>query len=249
MKYENTLELKLWGRYALFSDPVTRMGGEKCTYQLPTYQALKGVIESVYWKPVLIWVIDDVRVMNPIRTESKNIRPINYQGGGNTLSVYTYLSNPCYHVRAHFIWNENRPELAEDRNEDKHFQIAKRALARGGRRDIFLGTRECQGYVEPCGFADGEGAYDGDGVRDFGLSVHGIDYADETGVDMMRLRLWRPKMIDGVIHFPAPWECDPQLTRDIRPMKRTMFTMDDLCETIDEGGERDGLDAASGERV
>ncbi len=249
MKYGNQFELKLWGRYALFSDPITRLGGEKCTYQLPTYEALKGVMESIYWKPTLIWIIDDVRVMNQIRTENKNIRPINYAKSGNTLSVYTYLSNPCYHVRAHFIWNEHRPELEADRNEDKHYQIARRALERGGRRDIFLGTRECQGYVEPCAFDEGEGAYDNDGTRDFSLCVHGLDYADQTGEDVMRVRLWRPKMVNGVVHFPAPWECDPRLTRTLRKMKRTEFTLESMCEVIDEGGERYGLDAEAGKHL
>ena len=99
MQYENQLELMVYGRYALFSDPITRLGGEKCSYQVPTYDALKGVMESIYWKPTFIWVIDDVRVMNQIRTENKNIRPINYTGR-NTLSVYTYLYSPCYQIRA-----------------------------------------------------------------------------------------------------------------------------------------------------
>ena len=34
---------QLSGDYALFSDPVMRVGGEKCTLQVPTYEALKGV--------------------------------------------------------------------------------------------------------------------------------------------------------------------------------------------------------------
>lgn len=29
-----------------------------------------------------------------------------------------------------------------------------------GRRDVFLGTRECQAFVEPCEFGKGDGAYD-----------------------------------------------------------------------------------------
>ena len=33
----------LKGRRALFTDPVSRMGGEKMSYLFPTYQALKGL--------------------------------------------------------------------------------------------------------------------------------------------------------------------------------------------------------------
>ena len=39
MEYSNTITLRIWGRYALFSDPVTRVGGEKHSYPVPTYQA------------------------------------------------------------------------------------------------------------------------------------------------------------------------------------------------------------------
>ena len=48
-KYRNTIEFQVSGDYALFSDPVTRVGGEKSSYHLPTYEALKGIVHSVYW--------------------------------------------------------------------------------------------------------------------------------------------------------------------------------------------------------
>ena len=81
MQHPNIVEFEVSGAYALFSDPVTRAGGEKCTLQTPTYEALKGVLSSVYWKPTLTWVIDAVRVMNPIQTEVKGIRPVKYRRG------------------------------------------------------------------------------------------------------------------------------------------------------------------------
>ncbi|MEG2394110.1 MAG: type I-C CRISPR-associated protein Cas5c, partial [Ruthenibacterium sp.] len=115
MNHRNTVEFEVTGSYALFSDPVTRIGGEKCTFQAPTYEALKGIAASVYWKPTFIWHIDAVRIMNPIQTEVKGIRPIKY-AGGNDLSYYTYLKNCRSQVRAHFEWTEHRPELANDRD-------------------------------------------------------------------------------------------------------------------------------------
>ena len=147
--HDNIVVFEVYGDYALFTDPITRIGGEKCTYQIPTYEAIKGILASVYWKPTFIWYIDAVKIMNPIQTEVKGIRPIKY-GGGNDLAYYTYLKSVRYQVKAHFEWNDNRPELIADRNENKHHNIAKRMILKGGRRDIFLGTRECQGYVEPC---------------------------------------------------------------------------------------------------
>lgn len=202
----NSIEFEVYGKYALFSDPLTKMGGEKLSYQIPTYQALKGIVESIYWKPTLLMIVDEVRVMNAIRMESKGIRPIEY-GGGNTLANYTYLKDVRYQVRAHFIFNPHREDLAFDRNEHKHHNILKRSLNAGGRRDIFLGTRECQGYVEPCIFGEGEGFYDHYGEIHLGTMVHGINYPDETGRNEMEVRLWNPVMKNGVIQFIRPDQC------------------------------------------
>lgn len=257
MAVRNTVEFCVRGRYALFSDPITRVGGEKLTYQVPTYQALKGILESVYWKPTLLWVIDAVRVMNPIRTEAKHIRPINFGNGKNDLSIYTYLSNVRYQVRAHFVQNPYRPELAHDYNEHKHHNIARRMIDKGGRRDVFLGTRECQGYVEPCAFKEGPGFYDGYGTLDFGLMFHGFDYPDETGRDMLGVRFWRPRMVDGVIEFIPPEQCDPLLRRDIRPMAKKRFAekenftglSEPALEGLNEEGNTDGLDAGAVQNV
>lgn len=223
-KYPNIVEFQVTGDYALFSDPIMRVGGEKCSYQVPTYEALKGILSSVYWKPTLIWHIDEVRVMNRIQTEVKGIRPIKYSGG-NDLAYYTYLKNCCYQVRAHFEWNENRPELEKDRDENKHHQIALRMIRKGGRRDIFLGTRECQGYVEPCKFGSGKGAYDDLPELGFGLMYHGITYADEAYSEetrqKMTARFWWPVMKKGIIAFPRPEDCPGQ--KSLRNMEMKIF--------------------------
>lgn len=217
MEHPNIVTFEVFGDYALFSDPVMRVGGEKASYQIPTYEALKGILHSIYWKPTIVWYIDKVRVMNPIQTEVKGIRPIKYNGG-NDLSFYTYLKDCRYQVQAHFEWNENRQELIGDRNENKHHNIAKRMIEKGGRRDIFLGARECQGYVEPCEFGSGKGAYDEMPELAFGLMYHGITYADEAYSDetknRMTVRFWYPTMKKGVITFPRPEECT--ITKTVR---------------------------------
>lgn len=218
----SSIEFKVWGRYALFTDPLTRIGGEKCSYHVPTYEALKGIAKSIYWKPTFIWVIDKVRIMNRIRTQTKGTKPLEF-GGGNTLAIYTFLADVEYQVKAHFEWNQYRPELADDRSEPKHHLIAKRMLERGGRQDIFLGTRDCQGYVEPCEFGSGPGDYDGTGKLDrFGLTFHGFDYPDETGENKLQARFWLPTMVDGVIRFISPEKCD--IRKFIREMQPKQFT-------------------------
>lgn len=241
--HRNQVEFQVSGDYAMFADPITRVGGEKFSYQIPTYEALKGILQSVYWKPTFMWIIDEVRIMNPIQTETKGIKPLKYNGG-NELAYYTYLKDVCYQVRAHFEWNENRPELAGDRNENKHHNIAKRMIERGGRRDIFLGTRECQGYVEACDFDSGEtkSFYSDIDELAFGFMYHGMTYADEAVLDedkgKMTVRFWKPIMKNGVIHFLRPEECDEK--RHIKEMEIKVFGEGNFIgerEFKDEGAE------------
>ena len=212
---KNTIEYRVFARYALFTDPLTKLGGEKCSYQAPPYEALKGITKSIYWKPTFIWIIDEIRIMRKIEMETKGIRPINYNGG-NDLSIYTFLRDVKYHVRAHFEWNEFREDLKKDRNDGKHFAIAKRALEMGGRQDIFLGTRDCQGYVEPCSFNEGIGDYDNISEITFGIMFHSFGYPNETGKNEMRVNLWDAKMEKGIIKFPKPQDC--KISRKVKDM-------------------------------
>lgn len=226
---KNSISFRLWGRHALFSDPITRVGGEKCSYHIPTYEAIKGVLKSIYWKPTLVWHVDKVRVIKPLRTQTRGTKPLNW-GGGNSLAYYTFLHDVEYQVLAHFEWNEHRPELAQDRVDGKHFAIAKRMLNKGGRQDIFLGTRDCQGYVEPCEFGEGKGAFDDTDELGFGLMFHGFDYPDETGKDELRTRFWHAVMKNGVIDYPTPAQCP--VSRYVRDMKAKAFELDSNMQPV-----------------
>mgnify|MGYP000927227265 CR=1 FL=1 len=226
--YGNTLTYRVWGDYALFSDAITKSGGEKTTLIVPTYQSLKGIVESCYWKPSLIWYIDRVKIMKPILTESKGIRPIKY-GGGNDLSYYTYLRDVSYIVEAHFEFNENRQDLVEDRNVRKHAEMALRSLKKGGRRDIFLGTRECQAYIEPASF-DVEGYYSKE--MELGLMYHSIQYPDESTDGKRYVRFWYPKMVDSVIEFCRPAECP--ISRELPAGAIKTFNLGENVKAVEE---------------
>jgi CRISPR-associated protein Cas5d len=231
MEKENRVDFKVSGKYALFTDPLTKIGGEKCSYHIPTYEALKGVLSSVYWKPTIVWIIDKVRVMKRIRTQTRSSKPMNYSGvypslrdrtkkkeeSLHDLAIYTYLADVEYQVQAHFEWNTNRKDMEKDRNEHKHFFVAKRMIKIGGRRDIFLGARECQGYVEPCMFGEGKSEYDNYGEIAFDLMFHGFDYPDEIGNNALHSRFWRPTMVDGKIDFIRPEACG--IRKKVRHMK------------------------------
>lgn len=225
---KNSISFKLFGRYALFTDPITKIGGEKCSYHIPTYEAIKGVLKSIYWKPSIVWYVDRVRVMKPIRTQTKGTKPLVWNASESKksdLAIYTFLHDVEYQVEAHFEGNRHRPELAADQIDGKHFAIAKRMLDKGGRQDIFLGVRDCQGYVEPCEFGEGSGAYDGIDELSFGLMFHGFDYPDETGKDEFHSRFWHAIMKNGVLEFPEPEQCG--VRRFIRDMKAKEFVVGD----------------------
>ena len=232
---KNQVEFIVKGKLALFTDPLTKIGGEKCSYHIPTYEALKGIAKSVYWKPTFTWIIDKARVMKPIRTQAKSMKPLDY-GGGNSLAIYTYLVDVEYQVQAHFEWNLFREDMAKDRNENKHYFVAKRMIDKGGRRDIFLGVRECQAYVEPCKFGEGKSDYDDYGEIAFDLMFHGFDYPDELGKNELHARFWRPKMVDGKIDFIRPDACT------IRKVVRSMKANPPQSVGLEEEGLLEGFE-------
>lgn len=245
----NTIEFRVWARYAMFTDPLTRVGGEKCSYHLPTYEALKGICKSIYWKPTFIWYVDQARLMRRIRTQTKGMKPLSYNAPGNTLAIYTYLTGDArsasstevtqgagveYQVRAHFEWNPHQAALESDRVDGKHFAIAQRSLERGGRQDIFLGTRDCQGYVGPCRFGSDAGDYDNDGELQYGLMFHSFDYPDETGAGRLATNFWRPRLVNGVLTFPRPEDDRQIVKKDIRGMVPKHFGLGQNLQGIEQ---------------
>lgn len=223
LNYSNRIELEIRGDYALFSEPVVSAGGEKLSYPVPTYGALCGMLRAVYWKPTIIWIPEKLRVMNRIRTDTISVRRLNYCGG-NDLSCWTVLRDVRWQLCARFVWNENRPELAPDRCEHRHFHAAKRMLSRGGALPVFLGSRRFPAEVSPCVFGEGEGEYDSCGTQDFGFMYHSLTYPDEGWDSNSRSNVtasyWRCVMNNGIIEFPLPEECVYHKTVEKAEIKR-----------------------------
>lgn len=201
--------MSIRGDYALFTDPLTKGGGEKFTYQVPTYQALKGMVEACYWKPSLYYVIEAVKIMKPFQSETHGIRaPL--ANGRNDLNYYTYLRDVEYYVRFHFEWNTLRPDLEADHNPAKHEQILLRSMSRGGRRDVFLGVRECMGYIDRLKKRDYEKAqtpFQGQKIS-FGLQFHSFAYPSESNEankdGKLRANFAEVLMDNGEITFERP---------------------------------------------
>ena len=64
------IKLKVWGDYACFTRPEMKV--ERVSYDVMTPSAARGILEAIYWKPAIRWVIDRIHVINPIKFD--NIR-------------------------------------------------------------------------------------------------------------------------------------------------------------------------------
>src|SRR5258705_13676385 len=63
------IRLHVWGERALFTRPEMKV--ERVSYDVITPSAARGIIEAIYWKPQIRWVIDRLHVLCPIRFTSQ----------------------------------------------------------------------------------------------------------------------------------------------------------------------------------
>ena len=204
-------EVEFKAPYALFTDPINRVGGEKMTYLVPTYAAVKGALGNLYLKPSFFWVVDAIRIMNPMRTESRSITLPHYAGGQADMATYLYLKDVRYQVKAHTEWNTNLPYYRNDWNEKKHERILREAIERGGRLPITMGPSECPAEVCACVYGEGPGFYDGFNM-DLGVMEHCVlhnteGYDEMTRTNPITVHFWHAVMNKGEIVFPRPDQC------------------------------------------
>ncbi|QEG25235.1 type I-C CRISPR-associated protein Cas5c [Mariniblastus fucicola] len=210
---KNRVSLRIWGEFACFTRPEMKV--ERVSYDVMTPSAARGVLEAIYWKPEIRWVVRKIHVLQPIRFT--NIRRNELGGVGpsdRTLKSYlggektnvlaqvieddrqqraaTILQNVEYIIEAHYeVIKGNDPP-------QKHYEMFKRRASKGQCfQRPYLGCRE---FV-----ADFEW-YEGDppaadislaGERDLGFMLHDIDF--QNG---MTPRFFRATMKGGVIEVP-----------------------------------------------
>ncbi len=197
------IKLRVWGDYALFTRPEMKV--ERVSYDVMTPSAARGILEAIYWKPQIRWVIDRIHVLNSIRFE--NIRrnemanrvSVNKKDMEGEKSVCRYIEDDRqqraslilrdveYVIEAHFEFTS-----VEDRNEGKHLEIFKRRAEKGQcfHRPYF-GCREFPVSFEWCDELPENPLSEN---RDLGFMLHDIDF--ENG---MTPRFFRAVMKNGVI--------------------------------------------------
>ena len=208
------VRLKVWGDYACFTRPEMKV--ERVSYDVMTPSAARGILEAVYWKPAIRWVIERIRVLNPIRFDT--IRRNEVAGKLPLGTVRTAMKDGTSPVQT-FV-DEDRQQRAalvlrdvayvieacfdftgvEDRNTAKHKEVFERRAVKGQCfHRPYLGCREFPAMFELVQGTVPAPHESLRGERDLGYMLHDIDFADG-----MTPRFFRPTMTDGVIDVPHP---------------------------------------------
>jgi len=164
------IKLHVWGDYACFTRP--EMKAERVSYDLITPSAARGLVEAVYWKPQIRWVIDRIHVLKPVQFTNVRRNEVSAkvtvkgntgvtaaiaEGRGN-LGIYIedsrqqraamILTNVAYVIEVHFDileyrFERNGPELSANDVAGKHLDMFIRRV-RGGQyfSHPYLGCRE-----------------------------------------------------------------------------------------------------------
>ncbi|QDU72626.1 type I-C CRISPR-associated protein Cas5c [Mucisphaera calidilacus] len=62
---QHGVRLRVWGPTACFARPEMKV--EAVSYDVMTPSAARGIVEAIYWKPEIRWVITAIHVLSPIR--------------------------------------------------------------------------------------------------------------------------------------------------------------------------------------
>jgi len=198
------IKLRVWGDYALFTRPEMKV--ERVSYDVMTPSAARGILEAIYWKPAILWVIDRIHVLSPVRFE--NIRrnelanrvSVNQRNMNEHKPVCRYIEDDRqqraslvlrdveYVIEAHFEITGS-----DDADPGKHLAIFERRVKKGQcfHRPYF-GCREFPVNFEWC---DEIPATPFSGEQNLGYMLHDIDFAND-----MTPRFFRAVMQDGIIN-------------------------------------------------
>lgn len=210
-----SFRVEVWGEYACFSRPEMKV--ERVSYDVMTPSAARGLLEAIYWHPGMRWVIDRIRVVNPIRftnirrneiTEKAAVGPIMTAAnrGGVPASIVSgeciaqratmALRDVRYVIEAHFDMTERANPTD---NEGKFCDIIKRRLEKGQfYHQPCFGTREFIAYFKPCDVIP-DCPDELKGERDLGWMLLDMDYSDRSNIKPM---FFRATLHDGVLDVP-----------------------------------------------
>jgi CRISPR-associated protein Cas5d len=223
------VKLKVWGDLASFNRPEMKV--ERVSYDVMTPSAARGVLEAIYWKPEMRWVVDCIHVLRPIRfthirrneisckIPQKEVQTAMKRGRGE-LGVAVeevrqqraamVLRDVCYGIEAHIEVLNSSGDAGPP--EAKHLEMFKRRASKGQFfHHPYLGCREFPAQFELVeGFP--QCPEELQGPRELGFLLHDLDFVQDkkgTVIDSntgKRLsvfpRFFRARMVDGMIRVP-----------------------------------------------
>ncbi len=207
------VKVRVWGDYALFTRPEMKV--ERCSYDVITPSAARGILEAVYWHPGMRWVIDRIYVNKPIQFTSIRRNEVKSKiSAANVLSVYNgnqrdlsisskaeivqraslLLRDVEYVIEAHY---EMTDQANDSDNPGKFKDIIIRRLKRGECfHTPYFGCREFPVRFCLCEDDDIFTAYEDEAERDLGYMLYDLDYSDPENIQPM---FFRAVMKRGII--------------------------------------------------
>ena len=205
-----SVKMEIWGDYALFTRPEMKV--ERVSYDIPTPGAARGMLEAVYYHPGLMWKIDRIHILNPIRFTNLRRNEVDAkvlasdlraaaQGSDRILFLAAsdhiqqraamMLKDVHYVIEAHFDMTDR---AAPSDNPGKFQDIIKRRLRRGQAfAQPYLGCRECTAYF---------GLWEKSEIpaikesRDLGWMLYDMDYSRPDDITPM---FFRARMVNGIV--------------------------------------------------
>ncbi|OUP00242.1 type I-C CRISPR-associated protein Cas5 [Drancourtella sp. An210] len=199
------VKVKVWGDYALFSRPEMKV--ERCSYDVMTPSAARGILEAIYWHPGMRWVIDKIHVVNPIQFTSVRRNEVKskilassvlqaYNGSDKLLYISSkadivqraslILRDVEYVIEAHFEMTD-RANTSD--NPGKFKDIIMRRLKRGECFHMpYFGCREFPAHFSLCEDEEIRTAYDAVEEKDLGFMLYDMDYSDLDHIEPMFFR-------------------------------------------------------------
>ena len=199
------VKVKVCGNFALFSRPELKV--ERCSYDVMTPSAARGILDAIYWHPGLKWVVDKIYVRKPIQFTSVRRNEVKskvlassvlqaYNGGEKPLYISSkeeivqrasmLLCDVEYVIDAHFEMTERAN--ATD-NPGKFKDIIMRRLRRGECFHMpYFGCREFPAHF--CLWEEEKipTAYEDVEEKDLGLMLYDLDYRNPEDIQPMFFR-------------------------------------------------------------
>lgn len=199
------------GPIACFTRPEKK--AHRISYDVPTPGALEGMLKSVYWKPAIRYVIDQIVVFNEICFQ--NIRRLfsSEEAASSDRETRTALAlrNVRYGIAFHFEMtgiNDDEP------NPSKQYNMILRRLRKGSYfRQPCFGLSDCPvtslELVDSFNFDEISPAILSQGDVDLGDMLYGLLFKENESAEQPQSRpafsdaatavYYNPHMIDGVI--------------------------------------------------